>query len=144
MQDNLSIVITIIVLVIIVVIFPLYNYFERQDDMSYSLALKATTAFVDNALNKGYIDQDSYNKFVSELSSTGNLYDIEIEAHRKLLTKDPKAPDSNEFIEQYKIDYNQDIFEPDEQVNKNITDLNKKVLKIDMYALNIGDQLYVN
>lgn len=47
MKDNLSIVISMIIFVILIVIFPLYNYFERQDDMSYNLALKTTTNFVD-------------------------------------------------------------------------------------------------
>ncbi|MDD2375950.1 MAG: hypothetical protein PHD15_01670 [Clostridia bacterium] len=52
MQDNVSIVITMLIFVILVVIFPLYNLFERQDDMSYTLALKATTCFVDDVRNK--------------------------------------------------------------------------------------------
>ena len=32
MKDNLSIVITIIVLVLLMVLFPLYNFFERQNE----------------------------------------------------------------------------------------------------------------
>ena len=57
MKDNLSIVITIMVVVLLMVLFPLYNFFERQDDMSYNLVLKATTNFADQIMNNGYIDQ---------------------------------------------------------------------------------------
>ena len=63
MRDNLSIVIAMLVFVILVVIFPLYNYFERQDDMSYNLALKATTNFVDEVLESGYITTEMYEKY---------------------------------------------------------------------------------
>ena len=55
MKDNLSIVVTMIVFVALMVIFPLYNYFERQDDMSYNLALKSTTNFVDSVISSGYL-----------------------------------------------------------------------------------------
>ena len=56
MKDNFSIVITMLIFVILIVIFPLYNYFERQDDMSYNLALKATTNFVDEVLQARLFD----------------------------------------------------------------------------------------
>ena len=84
MKDNLSIVITIIILVLLMVFFPLYNFFERQDDMSYNLVLKATSNFADEVMNNGYIDQRGYNNFVTNLANTGNVYDIEVEAHRKV------------------------------------------------------------
>ena len=78
MKDNLSIVITIIILVLLMVFFPLYNFFERQDDMSYNLVLKATSNFADEVMNNGYIDQRGYNNFVTNLANTGNVYDIEV------------------------------------------------------------------
>ena len=108
MKDNLSIVITIMVVVLLMVLFPLYNFFERQDDMSYNLVLKATTNFADQIMNNGYIDQDMYNNFVSELGNTGNIYDIQIEAHRKVLTKNNGE---DKYTEQSYIDYNDDIFD---------------------------------
>ena len=136
MKDNLSIIITMLVFVILIVIFPLYNYFERQDDMSYNLALKATTNFVDEVLESGYLTQEMYSKFVNELSNTGNIYDIQLEAHKKVLTSD----NSGGFDEQYKIDYNKDIFE----TNNNATDIMAaNIVKEDAYYLDEGDQFYV-
>ena len=139
MKDNLSIVITIMVLVLLMVLFPLYNFFERQDDMSYNLVLKATTNFADQVMNNGYIDQLMYNNFVNELGNTGNIYDIEIEAHRKVLTQDSDA--SGNFIEQSYIDYNDDIFEAiDSTTSGSIMD---KTLKNKIYPLNEKDEIYV-
>lgn len=138
MKDNLSIVITVIVLVLLMVIFPLYNFFERQDDMSYNLVLKATTNFADQVMNNGYIDQNTYDKFVTELGNTGNVYDIQIEAHRKVLTD---ATTANTYIEQSYIDYTDDIFES--ITNTTDSNLMKKSLKNNIYLLNPKDEIYV-
>lgn len=139
MKDNLSIVISMVIFVILIVIFPLYNYFERQDDMSYNLALKTTTNFVDEVTEAGYLDQDAYNRFVEELSDTGNVYDIQLEAHRKVLTEDKET--NSTYNEQYLIDYNDQIFSADG--NKIKTNLNEKTIKDNAYYFNEGDQFYV-
>lgn len=139
MKDNLSIVITIIVLVLLMVLFPLYNFFERQDDMSYNLVLKATTNFADQVMNNGYIDQNMYNNLVNELGNTGNIYDIQIEAHRKVLTKDKDNITGDTYVEQSYIDYNDDIFNSLEN-SKSIMD---KQLKNNIYIMNENDEIYV-
>lgn len=139
MKDNLSIVITIIVLVLLMVLFPLYNFFERQDDMSYNLVLKATTNFADQVMNNGYIDQNMYNNLVNELGNTGNIYDIQIEAHRKVLTKDKDNITSDTYVEQSYIDYNDDIFNSLEKSN-GVMD---KQLKNNIYLMNENDEIYV-
>lgn len=138
MKDNLSIIISMIIFVILIVIFPLYNYFERQDDMSYNLALKTTTNFVDEVTNAGYLDQDMYNRFVDELANTGNVYDIQLEAHKRILTQDATSPDI--YNEQYLIDYNNQIFSSGGDISSN---LNERTIKDNAYYLNEGDQFYV-
>lgn len=139
MKDNLSIVILMIIFVMLIVFFPLYNYFERQDDMSYNLVLRETTTFVDKVLSNGYISNDTYQEFVDTISNTGNLYDIQLEAHKRVITSDTvkKSPD---YIEQYEIDYNDDIFQ-DTTTNK--ANLNNKQIKGGIYTLEVGDQFYV-
>lgn len=139
MKDNLSIVITVILLVLLMVIFPLYNFFERQDDMSFNLVLKATTNFADQVMNNGYIDQNTYDKFVTELGNTGNVYDIQIEAHRKVLTVDENGTDV--YTEQSYIDYADDIFES--ITNNTDSNLMKKNLKNNIYLFNPKDEIYV-
>lgn len=153
MRDNLSIVITIIILVMIIIIFPLYNYFERQDDMSYNIVLTDTTEFVEDVLNKGYIDQDMYSKYIADIAVTGNGYDIQLEAHKKILTTDPDDPNSNSgapadkqsYAQQYKIDYTSDILDqasPNTTSTSSIT-MSGTIIKNNVYYLNKGDEFYI-
>ena len=137
MKDNLSIVITIIILVLLMVFFPLYNFFERQDDMSYNLVLKATSNFADEVMNNGYIDQRGYNNFVTNLANTGNVYDIEVEAHRKVLT----LAGTDIYEEQSYIDYTDDIFETIE--SNNTSNLMERPLKNNIYFFNPKDEIYI-
>lgn len=143
MKDNLSIIILMILFVTLVVMFPLYNFFERQDDMSYNLALKATTVFVDKVINNGYLDDETYTNFILDLANTGNLYDIEIEAHRQYITRDPEDPTSGEYVTQYKIDYTDDIFKTLENNTVAAGTLENKSVKNSTYNMNIGDGFYV-
>lgn len=79
MEDTLQRVFSILISVLILFILPLYITFEKIDDISYSLALKITNSFVDNVTSKGYLSEEMYNDFVSELAVTGNVYDIKME-----------------------------------------------------------------
>lgn len=79
MEDTLQKVFSAIIAVIIFFLLPLYMAFEKKDDISYSLALKITSSFVDEVRSKGYMTIDMYNNFVSDLAVTDNDYDISIE-----------------------------------------------------------------
>lgn len=79
MDDTLQRVFSILISVLILFILPLYITFEKIDDISYSLALKITSNFVDNVTAKGYLTEEMYNDFVSELAVTGNVYDVKME-----------------------------------------------------------------
>lgn len=146
MKDTLSMIVAVIFIVILLVILPLYNYFERQDDMSYNLALKTVTMFVDEVTQNGYIDQSMYDKFIQRLGTTGNSYDIQIEAQKKILTIDPNniSPDDGKetYIEQYKSYYNKDIFNDETGKTSNIIDKDNS-LKNDIFFLDVGDKFYV-
>ena len=50
-----------------------------MDDISYSLALKITSNFVDNVTAKGYLTKEMYNDYISRLSVAGNVYDVKME-----------------------------------------------------------------
>lgn len=79
MEDTLQRVFAILIAVIIFFLLPLYIAFEKKDDISYSLALRITTNFVDNVKSKGYISKEMYDNFISRLAVTGNVYDIQLE-----------------------------------------------------------------
>lgn len=146
MKDSLSMILAVILLVILIIILPLYNYFERQDDMSYNVALKTVTMFVDEVAQNGYLDQNMYDKFIQRLASTGNSYDIEVEAQKKVITNDPDNLDAEDndqtYVEQFKSYYNKDIFNDD--TGQTSTVISKdNTLKNSAFFFEVGDKFYV-
>ncbi len=79
MEDTLQRVFAILIAVIIFFLLPLYIAFEKKDDISYSLALRITTNFVENVKSKGYLSKEMYDNYISRLAVTGNVYDIKLE-----------------------------------------------------------------
>jgi len=79
MDDVLQKIVSIIISVVIFFVLPVYVAYEKKDDISYALALKITTDFVDNVNSKGYITSQMYYDFVNKLAVTQNTYDIYME-----------------------------------------------------------------
>ncbi len=146
MKDTLSMIVAVIFIVVLLVLLPLYNYFERQDDMTYNLTLKTVTMFVDEVAQNGYIDQNMYDKFIARLATTGNTYDIQIEAMKKIITIDPENVDADTgeetYIEQFKSYYNKDIFNDETGKTSNIISKDNS-LKNNVFFLDVGDKFYV-
>lgn len=142
MKDTLSMIVATIFLVILLLLLPLYNYFERQDDISYNVALKAVTTFVDEVTNNGYIDQTSYDNFINRLGQTANSYDVQVEVQKRILTNDPNGSGET-YIEQYESYFNKDIFNEETGRTSNIIDRDNS-LKNDVFFLDEGDKVYVN
>ena len=69
----------IIISVVILFILPVYVAYEKKDDISYALALKLTTDFVENVNSKGYITTQMYYDYVGKLAVTQNTYDVYME-----------------------------------------------------------------
>lgn len=154
MQDNVSVLIATIVFVIIIVIFPIYNVATRQDSMANNVVVKATTSFVDEVRNKGYIKTDDYQDYINQINLTGNFYDVEIEVHRKTIIQNKDG----EYVEDYEKYYTKDVLkEMDsrieiatgvtevEALNKVAETLStKNTMEIsNVYLLNEGDKIYV-
>ena len=78
MEDNLQRIFAILLTVVVFFLMPIYLAFDKKDDVAYALALRITSNFVDNVTTKGYLTAKMYNDFVSELSTTDNLYEIHI------------------------------------------------------------------
>ena len=79
MDGVLQRVVSILISVVIFFILPIYIAYEKKDDISYALALKITTDFVDNVNSKGYITSEMYDDFIAELAVTQNSYDVYME-----------------------------------------------------------------
>lgn len=138
MQDSITLIFSAMMLVLLLIFFPLYNLFERQDDMSYTTALRTTTNFIDQIRSKGYIDEQMLHELINDLSTTGNLYDIQMEAHRQLFLQD----DTHIYSVGYAIDYTNDIFGYTSTGVENISHVGL-TLKNDVYYLKKGDKVYI-
>ncbi len=79
MDGILQKVVSVLIAVVILFILPVYIAYEKKDDISYALALKITTDFVDNVNAKGYITSEMYSDFIKKLAVTQNSYDVYME-----------------------------------------------------------------
>ncbi len=80
-------IIAIFLAAILMFVFPLMSMSDRTDDISQLLVETATTEFVDNVRSTGKLTLDDYDKYVQEISSTGNTYDVEMTA--QILDENP-------------------------------------------------------
>lgn len=138
MQDNITLIFCMIMIVIMFIVFPLYNLFERQDDMTYTTVLRLATNFVDQVRVKGYIDDSMVDELATKLGSTGNIYDIQIEGHRQVLLHDIDEKYSVDYV----IDYSDDIFKFTSSGTSNI-DYEGATLVNNAYHLEKGDKIYI-
>lgn len=87
MGDTVITVIAIILAAILMFAFPLMTMSDRTDDVSQLTVETTTTEFVDDVRTTGKLSLDKYSKFVENISSTGNSYDVEMEW--KVLDENP-------------------------------------------------------
>jgi hypothetical protein len=79
MDDILISIFAIVLSVILMFIFPLMTMSDRTDDISQLTVDIATIEFVDEVRTSGKITESEYSKFTSNLASTGNTYNIDLE-----------------------------------------------------------------
>ena len=79
MEETTVSMIGIIIAAIIMLIVPLVLIADRNDDISQLVVQTATTEFVDEVIKTGKIDSNTYQRFVSNLYSSGNTYEIDME-----------------------------------------------------------------
>lgn len=85
MEDTPISIIGIFVAVILMFLVPFVLLADRNDDISQLVAQTATASFVDEILKNGVITADNYQRYINELNSTGNTYEIDMEV--KILDK---------------------------------------------------------
>ncbi len=79
MSDTLITVIAIALAAVLMFVFPLMTMSDRTDDVSQLAVETATTDFVDEVRTTGKITPDKYNKFIENIGSTGNTYNVEMQ-----------------------------------------------------------------
>ncbi|KEO82778.1 hypothetical protein [Tumebacillus flagellatus] len=142
-MDSISKVFALILAILLLYFYPMSEGYERQDDISYMVALKAVTEFTDSVRNKGYITPQMYNDFFDELQKTGNTFDVQMERQQKRY--DPVYSDTTptkptaSFLGSYQVNYEEfytqqimDELFPDDQT-KGLDDPSR------VYKLNAGD-----
>ena len=87
MDDILTSIIGISLAAILMFIFPLITMSDRTDDISQLTIKIATTEFADNVKEAGKITSSEYNKFIQNIGSTGNTYNVELEV--RVLDENP-------------------------------------------------------
>ncbi len=87
MGDTVITIVAIALAAVLMFVFPLMTMSDRTDDVSQLTVQTATTEFVDDVRATGKLTQDKYAKFVENISSTGNNYDVEMEL--KVLDENP-------------------------------------------------------
>ena len=87
MSDTLITIIGIALAAVLMFVFPLMTMSDRTDDVSQLTVETATTEFVDNIRTTGKITENRYSKFIENISSTGNTYNVEMEV--KVLDENP-------------------------------------------------------
>lgn len=78
MGDSLITVVAIFLAAILMFVFPLMSLAERTDDISQLAVQTATTEFVDNVRTTGKMTLEDYDAYLSEISATGNSFDVEV------------------------------------------------------------------
>ena len=79
MSDTLITVIAIALAAVLMFVFPLLTMSDRTDDVSQLAIETATTDFVDEVRTTGKITPDKYSKFIENIGSTGNTYNVEMQ-----------------------------------------------------------------
>lgn len=80
MSDTLMTILGIFIAVILMFILPLIMIANKNDEIAQTTVQMAVADFVNTVANQGKITYFDYDKLVQKLSSTGNAYDIQIEA----------------------------------------------------------------
>ena len=70
---------TLITVIAIALAAALMTMSDRTDDVSQLAVETATTDFVDEVRTTGKITPDKYSKFIENIGSTGNTYNVEMQ-----------------------------------------------------------------
>lgn len=77
MGDTVITIIAIFLAAILMFIVPMTTISNRTDDISDMVVETATIQYVDNIRTTGVLSTEDYQSFVNDISSTGNVYDVE-------------------------------------------------------------------
>lgn len=143
MANPLSTIFAVMLLVIAVVFVPVYQSYQKQDELVYLNAKKEVTELVDTVLTKGYITAKMVEDFETKLEVGDYIFRTEFTHARKVYTPVYTNPrQASSFTGDYVVQY--DEFYKD-QIMTVLFDNNQPKKKYDRkYYLSVGDTFTVN
>lgn len=87
MSDTLITIIAIFIAAILMFIFPLMATASQNDEIAQVAVHSIVTDFTNKVAQEGEITASTYDEFIQKLHSTGNTFDVELEA--KILDENP-------------------------------------------------------
>lgn len=87
MSDTLITVVAIVLAAVLMFIFPVITMADRVDTASRTDIETMTSDFINEIRTTGKLTEERYSKFLENLTSTGNTYDVNLEF--KILDENP-------------------------------------------------------
>ncbi len=87
MSDTFITVIAIMLTAVLMLVLPVMTMADRVDTVSKTDIETKTSDFVNEIRTTGKLTSEKYSKFIEEITSTGNTYDVEMEF--KILDENP-------------------------------------------------------
>lgn len=106
MRDMVSDIAILIAILFLVMLGPVYQNFETADRLSASIAKETINEYNKLIRKQGYIDQSTYLNFLTDLSLSGEIYDVKL-VHTSRLAY-PSSKNSEDY-EIHEIKYSNDI-----------------------------------
>lgn len=88
---------------IILISAPLLAESQQLDNMTQTYVMDKTTKFVDTIQNDGYLNEEMLWKLNSQLTATGNAYEIEITHEHRVIM--PVYDDAGNFMDDTQVVY---------------------------------------
>ena len=134
MSDTLITVVAIMLAATLIFVVPLVTTSQRVDDVSQADVETLTSNFVDEIRATGKLTLNKYNKFLENLLSTGNTYDVNMEF--KILDENPgkKGAQTTKDKIGENVYYSEYTTQIEEKLNNN---------EEETYNLKQGDMVYV-
>ena len=87
MSDTLITVVAVVLSAILMFVFPVMTMADRADTVTQTDIQTLTSEFVNEIRVTGKLTPENYSKFIEQITSTGNTYDVELEF--KILDENP-------------------------------------------------------
>ncbi len=133
--ETLTTIVGIFLAAILIFIFPMMSIADRNDDIAQLSVQTAVSEFVNNVRKTGVITNENYDRLYAKLGTTGNTYDVLMEA--QILDENPSK--KYESVDDDKLGENIYYSEYTSQIEKALEDNDGK----GKYKLKSGDRITV-